>query len=142
MQVPSVRQTGSVSINMTPMIDVVFLLIIFFLVSSHLAKQENRVKLNLPDATTALPEENVQRSVVTLNILPDGNWQLAGQSLTLPQLVAALVERNRECGGVLRVRIRTDRDVPYAKVSPLLSACIQAQATDIVFAVYDTPPVK
>jgi biopolymer transport protein ExbD len=142
MQVPSVRQTGSVSINMTPMIDVVFLLIIFFLVSSHLAKQENRVKLNLPEATTGLPEEQVQRSVVTLNVLPDGNWQLAGQSLTIPQLVAALTERNREVGGILRVRIRTDRDVPYGKVSPILSACVQAQATDIVFAVYETPPKK
>ncbi len=35
---------------MTPMIDVTFLLIIFFLVSSHLAKQENFLKLDLPTA--------------------------------------------------------------------------------------------
>ncbi|MCA9180756.1 MAG: biopolymer transporter ExbD, partial [Planctomycetales bacterium] len=45
MRTPKLLAAGSASINMTPMIDVVFLLIIFFLVSSHLAKQENQVEL-------------------------------------------------------------------------------------------------
>ena len=47
MRVPSNLRSGSLGFNMTPMIDVVFLLIIFFLVSSHLAKQEVQMPLPL-----------------------------------------------------------------------------------------------
>ena len=39
-------------IDMTPMIDVVFQLLIFFLVASHLARQEVQLQLDLPDAGT------------------------------------------------------------------------------------------
>ena len=50
MRTPNHTQDGGVHFNMTPMIDVVFLLIIFFLVSSHLAKQEVHLELPLPAA--------------------------------------------------------------------------------------------
>lgn len=57
---------------MTPMIDVVFLLIVFFLVSSHLAKQESRLPLPLPDAESGLPSAERQTARVTVNVLSDG----------------------------------------------------------------------
>ncbi len=50
MKVPTQLNSGEVDFNMTPMIDVVFLLIIFFLVSTHLAKQEAQLELPLPVA--------------------------------------------------------------------------------------------
>ena len=52
MRVPANISRGSLGFNMTPMIDVVFLLIIFFLVSSHLAQQEVQLELDLPGAGT------------------------------------------------------------------------------------------
>jgi len=52
MRVVSNLSRGSLGFNMTPMIDVVFLLIIFFLVSSHLAQQETQLELDLPEATS------------------------------------------------------------------------------------------
>ena len=53
---------GSVSFNMTPMIDVVFLLIIFFLVSSNLAQQEVHLEIDLPDAASGnRPQEDDTR---------------------------------------------------------------------------------
>ena len=57
MRVPTRSVSGEVGFNMTPMIDVVFQLIIFFLLSSHLAKQEKEVPLPLPvssSVTTAV----------------------------------------------------------------------------------------
>ena len=57
MRLPHNGQSRELSNNMTPMIDVVFLLIIFFLVSSHLARQESRVPLELPDALSHLPPD-------------------------------------------------------------------------------------
>ena len=50
MRVPSRVLSHQVGFNMTPMIDVVFQLIIFFLLSSHLAKQETQLPLPLPEA--------------------------------------------------------------------------------------------
>ena len=52
MRVPLSNRRHRLEMNMTPMIDVVFLLIIFFLVSSHLQKQEAHAELDLPTAET------------------------------------------------------------------------------------------
>ncbi|NLE37816.1 MAG: biopolymer transporter ExbD, partial [Pirellulaceae bacterium] len=72
MRVPNNLSRGGLGFNMTPMIDVVFLLIIFFLVSSHLARQEVQLELDLPAAVSgrqADEKEGVRRVVV--NILPE-----------------------------------------------------------------------
>ncbi|MBT6848587.1 MAG: biopolymer transporter ExbD, partial [Planctomycetaceae bacterium] len=52
MQTPRYARSKETGFNMTPMIDVVFLLIIFFLVSSHLARQETQLELDLPEASS------------------------------------------------------------------------------------------
>lgn len=77
---------------MTPMIDVVFLLIIFFLVSSHLAKQENQVELDLPTAASGSDHLD-SREHVTVNILASGQWQMAGATIDEPAARARLRQR-------------------------------------------------
>ena len=138
MRVPNYRLASSVSINMTPMIDVTFLLIIFFLVSSHLAKQENNVRLDLPKTQTGLDSElSNQHRTSTVHVLPDGTYQMGGQSISIENVQKAIAVRHAETPGGLRVRIRTDRSVPYSVVSKLLKACTRAGTSDVVFAVYD-----
>ena len=71
MRSPTNLGRGSIGFNMTPMIDVVFLLIIFFLVSSHLAQQETQVTVDLPDASSSdRPEEEDVRRLF-INILSE-----------------------------------------------------------------------
>ena len=72
MRIASSLGRGEIGFNMTPMIDIVFQLIIFFLVSNHLAQREVQVQVNLPDASSGErpAEENVRRVVV--NVLPTG----------------------------------------------------------------------
>jgi len=138
MRIPNYRLASGVSINMTPMIDVTFLLIIFFLVSSHLAKQENNVRLDLPKTQTGLDSElSNQHRTSTVHVLPDGSYQMGGQSISIESVQKAIAARHAETPGGLRVRIRTDRSVPYSVVSKLLKACTQAGTSDVVFAVYD-----
>jgi len=83
MRAPSNLSRGSLSFNMTPMIDVVFLLIIFFLVSSHLARQETQLELDLPEAASGqrAQEDDVRRVVVNVLGLarPEGRIQVGGQ---------------------------------------------------------------
>ena len=70
MRIPNNHSRGSVGFNMTPMIDIVFLLIIFFLVSSHLARQETQLELDLPAAASGHRAEDDDRARrVIVNVL-------------------------------------------------------------------------
>ena len=63
MRVPNHLESQRFGFNMTPMIDVVFLLIIFFLVSMEMNKQENRMQLDLSEGDTGtrqVDEEGIE----------------------------------------------------------------------------------
>ncbi len=138
MRIPNYRGSSGIAINMTPMIDVTFLLIIFFLVSGHLAKQENNIKLDLPFSQTGLDSlHGGQHPTATVQVLPDGSYQMGGHSISVEDVRKAIAARHAETPGGLRVRIRTDRSVPYSVIAKLLKACTQAGTSDVVFAVYD-----
>lgn len=120
---------------MTPMIDVVFLLIIFFLVSSHLAQQESRIPLELPEAASHLPSD-VETPSLTINVLADGRWQIGGSDVDAGSLAAVLADHRRERGEGALVRIRTDRSVPYERVEPLLRESARSGLPNVAIAVY------
>jgi biopolymer transport protein ExbD len=69
LRFPRSRRLG---INMTPMIDVVFLLIIFFLVSNHLVRQESSIKIDLPQAASGEQDTPDRRVRMTLTVESDG----------------------------------------------------------------------
>ena len=144
MRLPSNLQTGELSFNMTPMIDVVFLLIIFFLVSSHLAKQEAQMELPLPVADSGtLPTETETRRL-TLNVIQDGTLLLAGRRVEASQLQTRLAEALTSDQQAVEVRLRSDRNVPYRVIEPILLACARAGIWNVTFGVYrseDKPPL-
>ncbi len=139
MRVPNNLARSSLGFNMTPMIDVVFLLIIFFLVSSHLARQEVDMELDLPDARTgqdADPADTARRIVV--NVLPEGEIVVAGRSFdtdSLTEMIAYESRRGRAATEPLEVRIRSDRRAPYRLVEPIMRACARAGVWRVTFAV-------
>ncbi len=142
MRVPSNLQRGGVGFNMTPMIDVVFLLIIFFLVSSHLAKQEAQMKLPLPAAETGQKPISTESPRVTINVLDDGSLMLAGRVVDADDLQRRLAERLEKSGPDLEVRIRSHRDAPYGHVEPIMLACARANIWNVTFAVFRKEDVR
>jgi len=142
MRVPNHLRGSRQSINMTPMIDVVFQLIIFFLVSSHLAKQEAQLPLPLPLAASGSKEGDPTHPRVTINVLADGQLSLAGKHLTAEELQQRLEARLAETGTDLEVRIRSDRTVAYRHVEPILLACAGAGIWNVAFAVYRPEDVR
>lgn len=136
MRTPQLLASGGTSINMTPMIDVVFLLIIFFLVSSHMAKQENNVPLELPTAVSGL-SDTVDRATLVVNILPSGVWKVGSGVVDTASFPDVLRQRQRETAEPLRLKIRTAASVPYSQIEPLLFAASQAGIGDIVFSVVE-----
>jgi biopolymer transport protein ExbD len=119
------------------MIDVTFLLIIFFLVSSHLAKQENFLPLELPIAGSGISDFS-DRPTLTVQIPSDGSYLVNNAKVSLDQvqnLVLAKMEENAK--SPIRIRIRTDKSASYASIAKLLKVCALTGNSDIVFAVYE-----
>ncbi|TWT73581.1 biopolymer transport protein ExbD [Posidoniimonas polymericola] len=134
------RENDSVSMNMTPLIDVVFLLIIFFLVSSHLARQETQLDLDLPDAASGELAQASTARVVTVNLLPTGELMVAGESTPAAELTAKLEREVQRDQTPVEVRLRSDRSVPYGDVEPILAACAKANVWNLRFAVREPGP--
>jgi biopolymer transport protein ExbD len=137
MRIPTPRRDGGLRFNLTPMIDVVFNLIIFFLAASHLARSELTADVELPEAATGGPEQAELNRRLTVTILSDGSLDVAGKSLALPQVEQLILggRENAPESHAFEVRIRTDRKAPYAVIEPLLLACARSGVTKVRFAV-------
>lgn len=83
------RRRDAVEVNLTPLIDVVFLLLIFFMVSTTFETRQ-ALELILPQSRDAAA---LEASPVTLVITAEGTYRLAGETLGEARLEAALAER-------------------------------------------------
>ena len=132
MRSPARPFSSSVSLNLTAMVDVVFLLIIFFLVSSKMIQQETSVELRLPIARTGRFQEYAENAgrKETINVLAEGNILLRNQPITMEALREYFRTKDRN----IQVEIRTNREVPARTIKPILTICAQAGIWDVVFA--------
>ncbi len=119
-----------VEVEMTPLIDCVFLLLIFFLVTTMLKKLEKQIPVVLPDSTVALAAV-AQRQTVILGIDADGSWN-SGEGLDdegnvryrpLPDLAVFLREVAAERGTEVPIRLDAHRNAPFQKVIDTLDIC-------------------
>ncbi len=107
--------------DMTPLIDMVFNLVIFFLVASHFSN-EAETPVELPQASTShADEEDPRRLIVT--ITEDERWHVKEHVIELPELSDLVQGELDRQGPEFAVQIRSDRRVPYRAVEPLLKEC-------------------
>lgn len=130
------RRDEGMSIELTPMIDMVFLLLIFFLVATTFHQTEREMQIALPEASAAGPISASLREIV-VNVQADGSMIVAGRAIApdaLQALIAGAVQANPE----QKVTVRGDRDTPYARIVTALDACkaggVQAPYLDTVIA--------
>lgn len=138
MRAPARDSGAGLDINMTPLVDIVFLLIVFFVVSSHLAKQEIQLQLDLPDALSARRVSATQARRLVVNVLPGGKLMLAGSVVTADELEKMVAYESRRAKEVLEVRIRSDRNVPYEQIEPVLVSCARGGVWNVSFAVVES----
>lgn len=116
------RQTkNQEDINLTPLIDVVFLLLIFFMVSTTFTK-ETHLKLDLPEAEGQALPASVEK--IEILIAADGNYAVNGESLVNSQLktLLAAIEQKSQGNNELPFIITADANVPYEKVVQVMDA--------------------
>ena len=135
MRAPARTSGAGLDINMTPLVDIVFLLIVFFVVSSHLAKQEVQLQLDLPGSSSARRAAATHARRLVVNVLPGGQLMLTGRVVSIEELEKMVAHEGRSAKELLEVRIRSDRNVPYGRIEPVLLACARAGVWNVSFAV-------
>lgn len=111
----------SAAIELTPLIDMVFLLLIFFLVATTFQQAEREMQIALPFAGSAGPISATLREIV-INVDRDGAIIVGGRRLE-PQDLRALVADAVEANPDQKVTVRGDRSTPYAGVVTVLDTC-------------------
>lgn len=132
MRTPNVSRTQQVSFNVTSLVDIVFLLIIFFLVASHVARSESVEPVDLPLAGE-LDDDDKSPNRIVVTVMADRSMHMAGQSVTIAELKNAIMAGTLDPAKPLEVRIRADRRATYAEIEPILLACAESGVTQIGF---------
>ncbi|MBL6724536.1 MAG: biopolymer transporter ExbD [Rubripirellula sp.] len=122
--------TSSAStLSLTPLIDVVFLLLIFFLVTSEFENEERRLDIVLPSATTAVPMISKPREIV-IDIDREGTVFLSGQPTSLGELQKLLKVAAASNPTNQSVVIRADRSTAFQPVVNVMDLCNRSGISD------------
>jgi biopolymer transport protein ExbD len=81
----SSRQPESASMQLAPMIDIVFLLLIFFIVTWQFTRSETELKVSVPTAEEGA-DPSRQRGEIIINVMPEGHIRVEGATVTLEEL--------------------------------------------------------
>lgn len=137
MKLSKSKPPSSVSFNMTPMIDIVFLLIIFFMTVSQITRTVD-IPLPLPRVTEG--DSATRNSTITINLNAEGTILIAGQPLSLQNALAAIESKLEKSGndpGKIKIQLRCDRNCECRHVSELLESLANIGFLDVRSAVSD-----
>ncbi len=132
------NQRTPLRFNITPLIDVVFLLIIFFLVASHFVRSEQAEAVELPRATGALDDEEQVQNRLTITIAQDGSLFVAGQphdQATVFRLINELKQATQDSDSSPELRLRGHRSGRYGPMRQLIEHAAAQGIRSIRFAV-------
>ena len=121
MLIQADEANAGVSIEMTPMIDMVFLLLIFFLVATTFHQEEREMQIALPFASASAPISSMLRELI-INVDADGGIIVGGQTVE-PDRLRAIVEETVGTNPEQKVTVRGDRSTAYANIVAVLDIC-------------------
>jgi biopolymer transport protein ExbD len=128
------------SFQMTSMIDIVFLLLVFFMSISTFAQLETEKEIDLPIADKAKSKDEGPQNLI-INVKEDGTVVI-NQNVYKPHQIVSILSNLPKEHAHQAVVIRADKAVKHGKVSEVLSACAAAGVWDISFAAYQEQPKR
>jgi len=122
-------------LNLTPMIDVVFLLIIFFIVSNNMIQQDQAIAVDLPEAETGIMPQEQHTKRLTVTVSCQGTLYVGTEILDRERLFRIMAEARKDWGEEAEIQIRTDKTVHYGEIKPILRMAAESGITRVSFAV-------
>ena len=119
--------------NLTSMIDVLFLLVIFFMAVTKFAEDDRRLPLHVPTisdrgALSAAPDPKV------INVYQDGEITIGNRTVSIPELTGQLAAARSQYKD-LAVLIRGDKMTTHGRMTEVYSACRQAGVAELAISV-------
>jgi biopolymer transport protein TolR len=115
-------------INMTPLIDVMLVLLVIFMITAPL--MTSSLRLDLPSSDAATPSD--APAFLSVALSPTGQLYLGDEALDEPSFDARLADAARRQPGI-EVQLRADQAVPYGRVAALIGRLQQAGLNRIAF---------
>ncbi|HEY4231865.1 MAG TPA: biopolymer transporter ExbD [Lacipirellulaceae bacterium] len=123
------HQDEQPQLNLTPMIDVLFLLIMFFMVAARFNDMERNIEVQVPQVAEAGDAVSPPQPRV-INVFADGRIDLDGLAVTLSELTTRLAAAHTSSGDP-SVIVRGDAACPFQHVASALGACRAAKISDL-----------
>ena len=127
------RRQSDTDVNITPLIDVVFLLLIFFMVSTTF-ERESEIRIALPEASEE--QLQVREDIILVSIDVHEQVHIGGETLADPGVAGISAALKQQVGvvGDVPVVIRADAAVSHQAVIKVMDAARQAGLVNITFA--------
>lgn len=132
------RSSAAGTLSLTPLVDVVFLLLIFFLVASRFAQEDRTLPVELPSASAAVPMTERPREI-TVNIDAEGNVDIEGRPTDATELQAILARAVASNPVGQTVIIRADRRASLQAFVEVADLCRQTGVANYPLVVQDKP---
>ncbi len=135
-------------VELVPLIDCVFLLLIFFMCAATMTKVDAPTEVRLPIASNGAEQKDPERRG-TVNVVPIGGRTPSGEFstedkpfLVFGQLVGdegleLAMKEHVKTEPNMRLYLRADRTVKFALVKRAMTACAAAGVSDVIFATYE-----
>lgn len=122
------------TLNLTPMIDVIFLLIIFFMAVSRFSEDERSVELQLPQVESLSQNSSPPPRTYEVSIQANGQALLDGQPVSLDELRSRLSETTDDAKRPTAI-VRGDKACAYQHIAEVLAVCQEAGVVDLTVSV-------
>jgi biopolymer transport protein ExbD len=127
MRLPSSDESGE-RLHLTPLIDVVFLLLIFFLVATRFHEQEKLISVRLAEVFEPQPLASGPKEVV-VNITRSGEFRVSDRTFSEAALMAFLARLSEKNPGLYTVNIRADQKVQFQYPLTVIGICRKEKLT-------------
>jgi biopolymer transport protein ExbD len=130
------RTEDEVGFQLAPMIDMTFLLLIFFMVTTKISKEQIKEEIKLPVASNAIiPSDISNRDIISID--EQGNYFI-GQEPAGKKELADYLKKRFENMPPLRLYIRADKTTPGKKIKEVMKMAADAGAVDVIFGSYQS----
>ena len=130
------RPDDEMGFQLAPMIDMTFLLLIFFMVTTKISKEQIKEEVKLPVASNALiPEDVSNRDIISIDA--QGRYFI-GQEIADKKRLSEYLKKRFENTPPLRLYIRADQKTSGKKIKEIMKMAADAGAVDVIFGSYQS----